>query len=147
MTVASVLRWLAEKRRQFDRLFTYCVVGSGLALIQMALTALLARNVIADASIASIAASAVTIPLSFYLHKRTTYADVAREKLQGARFAATAITSVLIAAGVIKLVQILGGALWFGIALGSALVPVGNYIVNTLWVFRAKSLFSLRQSQ
>jgi putative flippase GtrA len=147
MKAPPLLRRFAEKFRRFDRLIIYIVVGGAIAVIQMALTIVLARTMFADASIASIAASAITIPLAFYLHKRTTYADVAAERLQGARFVVTAASSVVTAAGAIKLVAILGGPLWFGVVLGSALVPIGNYIVNTLWVFRAKGFFSLRQNQ
>lgn len=140
-------RWLAKTVRRFDRLITYGVVGAAIAVVQMALTVILAKGTPSvDASLASVAASAITIPLSFYLHKRTTYADIAREKFQRARFLATAASSIVIAAGTIKCVQTLGGPFWFAIALGSALVPIGNYIVNTLWVFRAKTFFSIRQN-
>jgi putative flippase GtrA len=139
--------WLAGKFGRFDRLITYVLVGSVIALIQILLTATLARSgAIAEVPLASVAASCITIPLAFFLHKRTTYADVARERFQGARFVATAIASIVIAAGAIKIAQSLGAPFWFAIILGSALVPVGNYIINTLWVFRARSFFSLRQN-
>jgi len=131
--------------KRFDRIITYGVVGAGLALLQLALTAGFAKgHVVADPAVASLMASAITIPLSFFAHKRTTYVDVARERFQAARFAATACSSVVIAAGTIKLVTIWGGPFWFAIFLGSALVPIGNYLVNALWVFRTKSLFSIQ---
>lgn len=142
----SALSYLRASSKRFDRVITYGFVGSVLALLQLALTAVFAKgHVVADPAIASLMASAVTIPISFWAHKRTTYADVARERLQATRFVATACTSVAIAAGTIKLVTILGGPFWFAIILGSALVPVGNYAVNALWVFRTKSFFSIKR--
>jgi putative flippase GtrA len=133
--------------KRFDRLITYGVVGSLLALLQMGLTAGFVKgHVVADPTIASLMASAITIPISFWAHKRTTYADITRERFQAARFAATACSSVVIAAGAIKLVTLAGGPLWFAILLGSSLVPIGNYLVNALWVFRTKSLFSIHRS-
>ena len=137
---------IANLHMRFSRLIAYCVVGCAVAGMQMALTALIAKlTLVSDASLASVCASAITIPISFYLHRRITYADVARERFQQARFIATAVSSILVAAGTIKVVQIAGGAFWFGIVLGSALVPIGNYIVNTLWVFRARNFFSIRE--
>jgi putative flippase GtrA len=148
MRSAAAQGWFARSLRRFDRLIVYGAVGIGIAVVQMALTALLTKETpIGDASLASVAASAVTIPLSFFVHKRTTYADVAHEKLRSARFLLTAASSILVAAGTIKIVQMLGGPLSLAIVLGSALVPIGNYAVNTLWVFRAKSFFSTRQNR
>ncbi len=139
---ASIL----ELKRRYDRLITYGVVGGAIACLQMALTALIGRDGTVDPSVASLFASAFTIPIAFWMHKRTTYADVARARFQAARFTATAICSVVIAAGTIKLVQLNHGPFLFGVVLGSALVPIGNYAVNAFWVFRTKNFFSIEDS-
>lgn len=147
MKFAAVLSRLPGALRRFDRILTYVVVGGAIALVQVTLTAALVMwSGVRDPSIASVVASGITIPISFLAHKRTTYADVARQPFQGVRFAATACSSVVIAAGTIKLTQMLGAPIWFSVLLGSALVPVGNYAINGLWVFRTKAFFSIDES-
>ena len=36
---------------------------------------------------------------------------------------------------------------WVGLVIGWVLVPIANYLINTLWVFRPKTFLRVEQEQ
>jgi putative flippase GtrA len=132
--------------RRFERVIRYLIAGSGVTLFYSLVTILLvSARLVQDPSVASVIASLVTLPVAFFVHRAVTYVDVPFDRAQGARFGVVAVSNLLIAAGAMKAVDLLHGPYGIGLAIGWVLIPLFNYTVNVVWVFRAKTLLSLHR--
>ncbi|MBI1212294.1 MAG: hypothetical protein GC190_12580 [Alphaproteobacteria bacterium] len=132
--------------RRFERVIRYIVVGGGVTLFYTLVTvALISGHVIADPTAASVVASLITLPLSFLAHRRFTYVDATRERGQWERFAVVAASNFLINVGLMKGVDTWQWPYWTALALGWVVVPILNYTINAVWVFRINSLLSIRR--
>jgi len=133
---------------RFERVMRYCSVGAGLTLFYSLLTAgLYETRTIPDSTLAGAVAFVATQPFAFVAHSKITYSDVPSSRLHWIRFGAVAFISFFVATGSIKLTSFVHWPYWTGLIVGSFLVPVVNYLVNALWVFRARTLFALHKTE
>jgi len=133
--------------RRFERLIRYGAVGAGVTLFYSLLTTgLIMGHLIADPTTASAIATLVTQPVAFVFHRAVTYQDVAHHETQWKRFATLALSSFVLGVGAMKLVDSLGWPFWIALAIGWVVIPVVNYFIGAIWVFRAKKLLSLAPS-
>ena len=49
----------------------------------------------------------------------------------------------VISTGSMKIVDLCGAPYWVGLIIGFILVPLANYTVSTLWVFKTTKFFAL----
>ena len=133
--------------RKFERLIRYGAVGAGVTLFYSLLTTgLIVGRLILDPTTASAVATLVTQPFAFLLHRAFTYQDVAHHETQWKRFATVALSSFILGVGAMKLVDSLGWPFWTALAIGWVIIPVVNYFIGAIWVFRARKLLSLAPS-
>jgi putative flippase GtrA len=134
--------------RRFERVIRYVLVGGAVTLLYTLMTAgLYLGHVVGDPTAASAISCLVTLPISFFAHRAVTYADVEREPFQWRRFALLGASSFIFSTGSVKVVDLLHGPLWIGLAIGFVLVPLANYSINTIWVFRTKHFLALHQAK
>ena len=131
-----------EFYRRFERVIRYIVVGGGVTAVYTAVTAG-AISFGIDRIWAAVLGSAVAIPLSYVVHRRITYVDAANDNSQFSRFAVIAISSLAINVGLMGGSEMLGLSHWIALAIGWFLVPIANYTINALWVFRTKTFLKL----
>ena len=130
--------------RRFDRVLRYGLVGAGVTLFYTLVTVgLLKGHVVRDPTLATAMASILTLPVSFLAHRRITYADVANHKTQWTRFIVLSGMNFVISTGSMKVVDLCGAPYWVGLIIGFILVPLANYTVSTLWVFKTTKFFAL----
>ena len=135
---------IAAEAGRLGRLIRYGFVGGVVAALYTLFTIILLQgHFIADPTLASAIAFAITLPVSFLAHLRITYADAARDQAQSWRFGVIALSSFLVSTGAMKAVVLLGKPYWIAIAITWILVPSTNYIINALWVFRVSGLFAV----
>jgi len=131
---------------RIGRLIRYGFVGGMVAALYTLFTiVLLQGRFVADPTLASAIAFAITIPVSFLAHRQITYADATRDRTQSWRFGLIAQSSFLISTGAMKIVVLLGKPYWIAIAVTWIVVPSTNYIINALWVFRVSGLFAVNR--
>lgn len=124
------------------RLIRYGFVGAGLALVYTSLTIMLYRGaVLADPTIASAVAFILTQPVAFLAHRRVTYSDAVQDRAQWKRFGVNAVSGMTISVSAMKAVDLLGKPYWNALMICWVLVPVGNYLINAIWVFRVPNMF------
>jgi putative flippase GtrA len=128
--------------RRFERVIRYIVVGVGVTAVYTAVTAGLIGFAF-DRVLSAAIGSLVTIPLSFFVHRRITYADAGADGSQFGRFVITALSSLAINVGLMAASEMLGWSHWIALATGWFLVPIANYTINALWVFRTKTFLRL----
>jgi putative flippase GtrA len=129
---------------RYGRLGRYLLVGAGTTgFYTVLMIALHTSGWIKDPTLAAGAAFIATQPLAFYVHSRTTYADVARARFQRTRFFLVAGVMFLLTTGTMKLVDLAGWPFWIGLFVGYVLGPLVTYIINAVWVFRTKKLLEL----
>jgi putative flippase GtrA len=146
-TESSLRSWIDQGwalYRRFERVIRYVVVGGAVTAFYTALTAgLYLSRLVGDPAIASAIACLTTLPISFFAHKSITYADVEHEPFQWRRFTVLGISSFIFSTGSVKAVDLMHGPLWIGLAVGFVLVPLANYTINAIWVFRTKRFLAL----
>jgi putative flippase GtrA len=147
MSTDATQGWLARGAglyRRFERVVRYVFVGGAVTAFYTGLTAALyLGRVVGDPAIASAVACLTTLPVSYFAHKAITYADVEHEPFQWRRFAVLGVSSFIFSTGSVKAVDLMHGPLWIGLAIGFVLVPLANYTINALWVFRTKRFLAL----
>jgi putative flippase GtrA len=137
---AAPLRLLAR----FERVIRYVLVGAAMAGLYAGLTTWLFKGgFISDPTLASAIASVISLPVSFLVHRRITYADVIGDREQWRRFAFIAATNFILSTGLMKLIDHFHQPFWIAILLGFILVPCANYAINGLWVFRTRRFWEL----
>lgn len=128
--------------RQFvARVLRYGVVGLTVAIVySLAIVLLVAQFHMRDATAASALAFVAVQPLAYLAHRHVTFFDAARDPFQPVRFAATTVSTFLIAIGGMYVVtDMLGRSYLFGIVLNWALIPAVNFLIYLLWVFRLEN--------
>lgn len=127
-----------------ERLVRYGAVGVGTTLFYSLLTmGLIASRAITKSVFASLLAGLATQPLAFIAHRRFSYGDVPEQRGQVGRFVPVAISSVVFGTLSVGLANAVGWPVWTGLAIGWFVVPVANYVVMTLWVFRGARLLRM----
>ena len=135
---------LLDFLRRYERVWRFLLVGGAMTLLYSALTAgLILGRLVEDRTLASLCASFATIPLSFLIHRRVTYRDTRYQRSQWLRFGVIALTNLAINMGAMKGSEMLHRPFWAALIVGWVLVPVVNYLLNAIWVFRTRTLLSL----
>ena len=143
--MTRAVRHLFER---FERVIRYLLVGGGVTLVYTTLTvALISSGIIPDPTVASACATIVTQPFAFVIHQAITYADVEPEASHWKRFALVAASTFVLTTGTMKLVDSLGWPFWIGLAIGWVVIPVTNYLIGAVWVFRARKLTSMTRDR
>jgi putative flippase GtrA len=129
---------------RYERVVRFVIVGGGVTLVYTALTAgLVATRIASDRVWASLYASLAVIPVSYLVHRSITYQDTAHSLGQWKRFAVIGLTNLLINTGLMRASELLAWPLWAPLMIGYGAVPFANFLLNTIWVFRANTLVSL----
>jgi putative flippase GtrA len=132
--------------RRYERAVRYVAVGAGTSLLYSGLTlGFLVLNLVQDPIASSAAASLLTQPVAFLAHRRFTYAEIPADRSQWARFGVVAVTTFLINICTIGLITRQGWPIAIGLAIGWVLVPISNFLITSLWVFRAQRLLAMPQ--
>lgn len=126
----------------------YLVAGAGVtALYSLIVTCLIISELIKDPTFATVASSIIVAPVSFLAHRKITYPDVSHDPAHWKRFAALTIASFAIVTTSMKIVDLLHGPFWVGLVLGWIVVPLANFAINTIWVFRTRSILALSDTR
>lgn len=137
---------IARLSRRYERVLRYILAGGAVTLFYSLLTVgLVSGHVENDPTLASAIGSVLTVPVSFLVHRAVTYVDVAFDHAQWRRFGVISLASFVIATSVMKAVDLLHWPYWIGLAIGWVLIPVVNYTINAVWVFRAKAFLALHR--
>lgn len=130
--------------RRFERVIRYVVVGSGVtALYTGIVAALVFYGLVQIPTLAAAFASIAVLPVSYVAHRSITYGDTHSSQAQWARFAATAILTFVLNTGLMKTADQMGWSYWTALCAGWVIVPLVNYAINAIWVFRTKTLFGI----
>lgn len=133
--------------RRFERIWRYLLVGGGVTLGYSLLTAaFITSGVIPGPMLASAAATVITQPFAFLAHRAVTYRDVPHQRSHWKRFAIFAVSTFVLNIAVMKLADSLGWPFWIGLGIGWVAIPIANYLVSALWVFRARRLTTMARS-
>ena len=90
------------------------------------------------ATLASVIAFIITLPISYFAHRNISFFDSQRDGFQPLRFAVTTAASfVLAVGGMYWITEIAGRDFLLGIAWTWLIIPAVNFVVYILWVFRA----------
>lgn len=142
----AAARSLAFARR-FERVIRFLLVGGGVTLVYTVLALCLHEGgVIADATLASVAAYLATQPIAFLAHKHLTFPDASRQHSSWHRFGAMSLAGLAITAGSMKVISVLGMPFWFGLVIGWVCIPIANFFISAVWIFRTRTLLSINDA-
>ena len=89
-------------------------------------------------TLASVIAFIIALPIAYFAHRNISFFDSQRDAFQPLRFAVTTAASfVLAVGGMYWITEIAGRNFLLGIAWNWLVIPVVNFIVYIVWVFRA----------
>ena len=135
---------IREVLERYGRLIRFFLVGGVVALTYSILTAgFIVGPLALDRIWASVVASVLIIPVSFVAHKRITYADTARQSHRFDRFAVVGVANLIVNVTDMSLTELFHWPFWIAILAGWVIVPLMNFLLNTVWVFRARRLLAL----
>ena len=121
-----------------ERTLRYGIVGFAVS-VAYSLAVLLAVHSLPthSATLASGVVFAVMLPIAYLAHRSIAFFDAKADRFQPLRFAASTVSTCLIAVGGMYVVtEILGRSYLLGIALNWALIPAINFLIYLYWVFR-----------
>lgn len=132
---------LREAARRYERVIRFLIAGGLATFVYSALTiALVQSRTLRDPATASALSSFVAIPISFVAQRLITFRDVDYEPRQWTRYIVLAASNLVVNVGLIRLGQTAAIPYPVMIAAGWVVVPGVNFLVNTLWVFRARTI-------
>ena len=125
----------------YDRVLRYGAVGIGVSVLYSLCVVLLVDLAgMASATVASVLAFAAILPLAYAAHRRVTFSDAAHDPLASLRFAATTTASFLVATGGMYLTtEVFARSYLLGIGLNWLVLPIMNFLIYLVWVFRVGS--------
>lgn len=127
--------------KRYERLVRYVIVGGGAAVLYGGLVYLFVEyRFLNDAVKASALASIISQPVAYIAHRSVTYRDVTSVSGAPLRYAIIVVSTFSISTGSMFLVTRGGWPYWFAIVIGWFVVPAANFLIGSLWVFRARSL-------
>ncbi|MCA8903269.1 MAG: GtrA family protein [Hyphomonas sp.] len=131
---------------RFERVWRYLVAGIGVTAFYSALvTLLIVSQAISSPTVAAVIGSILSAPVSFLVHARVTYPDVQHDRAHVVRFMVITVISFVIVTASMHLVERIGAPFWVGLVIGWILVPIANYLLNTVCVFRPRSVLRVQQ--
>lgn len=91
-----------------------------------------------DATIASIVAFVITVPVAYLAHSKLSFSDRPYDRVQPLRFAVSTTASFIVAiGGMYWITEIAGRSYLLGIAWNWMIIPAMNFVTYMIWVFRA----------
>lgn len=126
-------------RGDMAQILRYGLVGVLLTSLYFGLTALIIETLGAVPTISSIVSFVVSVPVAFYLHKHVTFRAYSAHKLRReiTRFCVTMTCAFLVSSLIVFFVtEVMFMHYGFAFLLTGVVVPLCNYIVFTVWVFR-----------
>jgi putative flippase GtrA len=132
---------------KFGRVWRYGLVGAATtAFYSVLMVGLHKSGAITDPTWAAGVAFVLTQPLAFFIHRRTTYGDVAQRTSHLPRFLIVAAIMLAITTVSMKLVDLAGWPFWIGLLIGYVAIPAATYVINAIWVFRTRKFLALDKS-
>lgn len=92
-----------------------------------------------DVTIISVLAYVLSIGFSYFAQSRFTFRVERDTRTQMIRFVVTSLIGLLVSAGALEVSKAAGWPNWMGAALVGSLVPVLNFLILSLWVFRTET--------
>jgi putative flippase GtrA len=146
-TAIGVQGQLKDFYYRFERVGRFGTVGVAVSLLNTALTVgFLKSGLIRDPAIAISIATLMTMPVSFTIHRRITYADAPACQRQWPRFVLLSLSSLVCGAAAMKAAQAMHGSYWLGLAFAWVAIPTANYLMNAFYVFRVRTLLRLERA-
>jgi putative flippase GtrA len=137
---------LKEFLAKYERLIVFLVMGSGVTIFYSVMTAgLILSGLVQDNTVASLIATFFTIPMSFVVHKNTTYRDIQYDRSQMYRFGVNALVIAIAVNGSMKASDLLGWPFWLGLMISWVVIPILNFAVNSIFVFRTQHMFRFKR--
>ena len=131
---------------RFERVGRFGAVGVAVSLVNTALTvAFLQGGLVADPAIAISIATLATMPVSFLVHRRITYADAPRCQRQWPRFVLLSLSSLACGAAAMKAAEAMHASYWVGLGFAWFAIPTANYLINAFYVVRVRTLLRLER--
>jgi putative flippase GtrA len=116
----------------------YLAVGGLVSFTYIALTTMMIEILGMTALVGSIMGFGANLPIAYAGHYYITFQSSGKHSKQGPRFLLTAATSFLVSSlAVIVVTELLEWHYSIALALTTLLIPVINFTVFRLWVFRS----------
>lgn len=132
----------AAWRAALGRLLRYGLVGGGMSLLFSALVAAMVWLGLDPVLASALAFMLVLIP-GFLAHRAVTFGDRARHPAQISRFFITNASAFCLAiGGMYAITHILHLSYVYGIVWNFLAIPLVNYGILSVWVFRARQAAS-----
>ncbi|QIB32703.1 GtrA family protein [Ancylobacter pratisalsi] len=126
--------WLSSS--PLFRLARFVLVGAAASLTYIVVSALLHRAGGVDKFTASALGYVVAIPVSFVGHKRVTFRDTGRWRVQAGRFGFLQGVNIAVVLLAVYVTQPLGEAgYWIGLLLGVVLMPLTSFLAMHFFIF------------
>lgn len=120
------------------RLLRYALSGAIAAFIYMGVTAWIHRTRDIDLSISSALGYSAAMPCAYLLHRHVSFASTQPLAVEVPKFVQQSVFSIWLAAIVPKILHAAGMPLAAALGLTSIAVPLINYVMFSLWVFRTR---------
>lgn len=123
---------------QNGKLLRYALSGSIAAVIYMGSTAGANRTWDLDLSISSALGYLVAMPCAYLLHRHVSFASKQPVPVEATKFIQQSVLSILFAAILPRMMYAAGLPLFAALGITSVAVPLINYLMLSLWVFRTR---------
>lgn len=131
-------------QRRFERVIRYVLVGGGVTAFYTTMAVCIFKGgLVGDATVASTIAYVATQPVAFLIHKRLTFPDATHAGSQWPRYCVMALAGLAITAGSMKAISVLGLSFWLGLLIGWVCIPIANFFISAVWVFRPREILSI----
>jgi putative flippase GtrA len=123
--------------RLLAKLVRFGIVGVLSGAIYAVVTALLISELHAGPVVASVVGYCVSVPASFLGHRRFSFRSQGRWTVEAQRFVLTQALNIAVTAGSMYAATAwLGAHYGWGMFAAVIFVPIANFVVMNLWVFR-----------
>lgn len=115
----------------------FAVIGVANGLIYAAVTSALVLGLDVQPVLASILGYCASVPMGFLGHRHFSFRSQGRWTAEAVRFVFTQALNIAVTALSMQAATVwLGGAYYWGMVAAVILVPIANFLVLNLWVFR-----------
>lgn len=133
----SALGWLLGSGHLAAKITRFGFVGVASGTIYALVTWLLVALAGVSPVPASIGGYCASVPMSFLGHRQFSFRSNGHWTVEATRFAVSQAVNIAVTAGsMAAAVRIAQGAWWWGMVAAVVLVPIANFAVMNLWVFR-----------
>lgn len=129
--------WLLGSGHLAAKVTRFGFVGVASGTIYAFATWLLVTGADVAPVLASIAGYCASVPMSFLGHRRFSFRSNGHWTAEAMRFAVSQAVNIAVTAGsMAAAMRLAAGAWWWGMVAAVILVPLANFAVMNLWVFR-----------